>query len=60
MVAEYALRNIHAPIGISEYRLADALPDNLKGSLPTIAELEAELDALPGTAQEGDKSDHES
>lgn len=43
VVAEYALRDINKPIGVSEMQLADALPDNLKGNLPTIAELEAEL-----------------
>ena len=41
--AEYALRDIHKPIGVSEYELTRALPVNLKGSLPTIEEIEAEL-----------------
>jgi predicted nuclease of restriction endonuclease-like (RecB) superfamily len=44
-VAEYALRGINKPIGISEYRLAESLPEKLKGSLPTIEELESELDS---------------
>jgi predicted nuclease of restriction endonuclease-like (RecB) superfamily len=44
-VAEYALRGINRPIGISEYRLAESLPEKLKGSLPTIEELESELDS---------------
>jgi len=43
VVAEYALRNMSAPIGISEYTLAKALPKELKASLPTVAEIEAEL-----------------
>ena len=43
IVAEYALRNLPTPIGISEYRLAESLPADLKGSLPTIEELEDEL-----------------
>lgn len=43
IVAEYALRNIKAPIGISEYTLSKALPKELKTSLPTIEEIEAEL-----------------
>lgn len=42
-VAEYTLRDINKPIGISEYRLAESLPEKLKGSLPTIEELENEL-----------------
>jgi predicted nuclease of restriction endonuclease-like (RecB) superfamily len=33
------------PIGISEYELTRALPDNLKSSLPTIEEIETELSA---------------
>ena len=43
IVAEYALRNTMTPIGISEYKLSEALPADLKGSLPTIEELESEL-----------------
>lgn len=43
VVAEYALRNMNAPIGISEYTLAKALPNELKTSLPTVEEIEAEL-----------------
>ena len=42
-VAEYALRDINKPIGISEIRLSDALPANFKGSLPTIEQLEKGL-----------------
>ncbi|MFH0703367.1 MAG: PDDEXK nuclease domain-containing protein [bacterium] len=43
VVAEYALGNISAPIGVSEYQLTKAIPENLKTELPTIEELEAEL-----------------
>ncbi|MBA2653782.1 MAG: DUF1016 domain-containing protein [Gammaproteobacteria bacterium] len=43
VIAEYALRNIKAPIGVSEYTLAKALPKELKTKLPTIEQLEAEL-----------------
>lgn len=41
--AEYALRDIQKPIGISEYIIAKNLPDNLKSSLPTIEEIETQL-----------------
>ncbi|SHN71456.1 PDDEXK nuclease domain-containing protein [Desulfovibrio litoralis] len=44
IVAEYALRDVNKPIGISEYELTRALPDNLKSSLPTIEELEERLE----------------
>jgi hypothetical protein len=43
LVAEYALSDIHKPIGVSEYQLTHSLPDDLKGSLPAIEEIEAEL-----------------
>lgn len=43
LVAEYALSDIHKPIGVSEYHLIHTLPDNLKQSLPSIEEIEAEL-----------------
>jgi predicted nuclease of restriction endonuclease-like (RecB) superfamily len=42
-IAEYALRNISAPIGVSEYTLSKSIPTDLKGSLPTVEEIEAEL-----------------
>lgn len=48
IVAEYALRNVKAPIGISEYTLSKALPKELKTSLPTIEEIEAELNESIG------------
>jgi hypothetical protein len=43
VVAEYALRDIDKPIGISEYKITESLPENLKGSLPSIEELEHQL-----------------
>jgi predicted nuclease of restriction endonuclease-like (RecB) superfamily len=45
VVAEYALRDLAKPIGVAEWqtRLVQSLPEHLQGSLPTIAELEAEL-----------------
>lgn len=43
VVAEYALRDLRKPMGVSEYRFTESLPKQLKGSLPTVQELEAEL-----------------
>jgi predicted nuclease of restriction endonuclease-like (RecB) superfamily len=43
LIAEYALRDSHKPIGVSAYKLTKALPENLKGTLPTIKDIEAEL-----------------
>ena len=41
--AEYTLRDLSKPIGLSEYKLNEALPENLKSALPTIEELEDSL-----------------
>jgi len=43
VVAEYALRGLRKPVGVSEYRLTANLPKNLQASLPTVDELKAEL-----------------
>jgi len=43
ILAEYALRDMTKPIGLSEYKLTEHLPENLKTTLPTIEELEQEL-----------------
>lgn len=43
VVAEYALRGSVRPIGVSEYRLTELLPERLRGSLPSIQELEKEI-----------------
>lgn len=43
VLAEYALKDVNKPIGITHYELTESIPDNLKGSLPTIEDLEREL-----------------
>ncbi len=48
IVAEYALRNVSSPMGVSEYQLTKMMPKELKTSLPTIEELEAELKEVKG------------
>ncbi len=40
VMAEYALRNMNTPIGVSEYELTRALPERLKSSLPSIEDIE--------------------
>lgn len=44
--AEFSLRDIGKPMGISDFSLVEQLPDNLKSSLPTIDEIEQELTKL--------------
>ncbi len=43
VIAEYALRGVHTPIGVSEYELSASLSDELESCLPSIAAIEAEL-----------------
>ena len=49
ITAEYALRDIAKPIGVAEWqtKLVQSLPEPLKGSLPSIEELEAEFGRSP-------------
>jgi predicted nuclease of restriction endonuclease-like (RecB) superfamily len=42
-VAEYALRDLGKPVGISDFRLTGTLPRRLQESLPSVEQLEAEL-----------------
>ncbi|MHC5773302.1 PDDEXK nuclease domain-containing protein [Nostoc sp.] len=46
VIAEYSLRDMHKPIGVSVYQLKDTLPEPLQGNLPTIEQLEAELETV--------------
>lgn len=41
--AEYALRGINKPIGVSDYELGQALPHDLRSSLPKIEDIENDL-----------------
>ena len=43
LLAEYSLKGIDKPIGISTYALTRALPKRLRSALPTVEEIEAEL-----------------
>lgn len=43
VVAQYALAGYDQPIGISDYQLSKAIPENLKSALPSIEEVEEEL-----------------
>ena len=41
--AKYAIEASSQPLGISEYELSNLVPEDFKGTLPTIEEIEAEL-----------------
>jgi len=34
---------VTSPLGVAEYQLTEAIPENLKGELPSIEDLENEL-----------------
>ena len=46
LVVEYALRDVNKPIGVSEYMIAQQLPEEFRSSLPSIEAIEAELEGL--------------
>lgn len=46
VVVQYALSGYDQPIGVSDYQLSKAIPDNLKSILPTVEEVEEELNKI--------------
>ena len=58
LVAEYALRGLDQSIAVAAWQtqLTETLPQELKGSLPTVEEIEAELAGDMGT-MEGEQND---
>lgn len=46
VIAEYTLRGVDKPIGVSSYELTRALPDSLQSSLPSIEQIERELEGI--------------
>lgn len=43
VVAEYALKDMAKPIGVSEYKLMNILPEELKNTLPSVEDIEARV-----------------
>jgi predicted nuclease of restriction endonuclease-like (RecB) superfamily len=52
VVAEYSLKNMTQPIGISEYELTEILPSKLKSALPTIDMIEEEMENIISKVEE--------
>ena len=46
VVVEYTLRDTSKPMGVAQYRLSAALPEQLKHDLPTIEDLSQEFPAM--------------
>lgn len=47
---EYALQDINKPIGVSGFTFTEALPEELKSSIPTVEEFEQEISKMPEPA----------
>jgi hypothetical protein len=43
LTAEYALRDINKPIGVSEYRLSNFVPQELADTLPSAEDIEKRI-----------------
>ena len=52
VVAQYALAGYDQPIGISDYQLSKAVPENLKSALPSIEEVEEALPSIEEVEEE--------
>lgn len=43
LVAEYALKDMSKPIGVSEYKITSSLPENLSKQLPSIEDIQKRI-----------------
>ena len=43
LVAEYSLKDMSKPIGVSEYRVTSDLPEELKEQLPSIEDIQSRM-----------------
>ena len=43
VVAEYSLKDISKPIGVSEYQITSSLPDNLEKQLPSVEDIQKRI-----------------
>ncbi len=53
VVAELALQGMTQPIGVATHRVGDTIPEQLKGILPTVEQLEMALETAEAIAVEG-------
>jgi len=57
VMAQYALSGYNQPIGVSDYQLSKAIPEDLKSALPTVEEVEEALSHLLGDKTDTGKSE---
>ena len=43
LVAEYALKDMSKPIGVSEYKITSNLPENLSKQLPSVEDIQKRI-----------------
>ena len=55
-IVEYALRGISQPIGVSTYRTTATLPDEFKSNLPSIEDLQHEIEAVASEVEQSEKN----
>jgi YhcG PDDEXK nuclease domain len=46
ITAEYTLRSVHKPVGVATYETTSELPEPFKDQLPTVKELEEQLESV--------------
>jgi len=54
-VAEYALRDMTKPIGVSEYKLTEYLPQELENALPSVEDIEKRIRAQYDVSEQEDE-----
>ena len=56
-MAEYALLDVNKPIGVSNHQVGRELPEALKNNLPTVEQLEMELNTVTATPEDEESLD---
>jgi len=59
LTAEYALKDIHKPIGVSEYKLSDFVPKELEDTLPSAEDIEKRVKLEFDINEEGEDGEAE-
>ncbi len=61
IIVEYALRNLQKPIGVAGWKtkIVEKLPKELKGNLPTVEEIEAELEQPSSKQSQKNRTHHQ-
>jgi predicted nuclease of restriction endonuclease-like (RecB) superfamily len=54
-IVEYSLRGMNQPISVSTYRTTAALPDEFKAKLPSIEDLQHEIESVAAVVEESDR-----